>query len=51
MLEVDIGLVEDGDLTLSQTRAQSDHPAAVMVFALFDNGKGGKKGLEVQRQM
>lgn len=51
VLEVDVGLVKDGDLSRHQPGTQGNHAAAVVVGTLFDHCKRREEGLQVQTQM
>ena len=51
MIEVDIGLVEDDDLTGLEPGAQADGALIVVVGGLFDDGDAGKEILQIEPQV
>ena len=51
VLEVDVGLVENGDLPRRQPSAQGDHAAAVVVGTFFNHRERRQESLQVQAQV
>ena len=51
VLEVDVGLVEKGDLSVTEVGAEGGCAGVVVVGGFLDDGAGGQKCLEVEAQV